>query len=300
MKRFLSLFLCLLVIWNTGVGAAFAEQVTYYHNDAAGTPLAISDSAGQRVWEADYKPFGEEFSTSGSAVNDRRFVGKEKDEETGLNYFGARYLAAGTGRFLAPDSVRGVNAGSGTINSLILQNPQRFNLYTYSLNNPYRYVDPDGRIPLDTIWDAGNILYDLYTGDRVALAADMVALAIPYAPAGATKLGRVVKGADDFVDLTEAKRQHILDGDEGGPGGGHRFGTGKSGKSEFPESWSDDRIIHEISDIATDHKQQWSKPDRRGYITTSKSVEGVDIKVVFDTKNSKIVTGYPTNGARNP
>ena len=137
-------------VWNTGVGAAFAEQVTYYHTDVAGTPLAISDAAGQRVWEADYKPFGEEFSASGSAVNDRRFVGKEKDEETGLNYFGARYLSAGTGRFLAADPVRAVDGYSGRINASLLVEPQRQNTYTYSLNNPYRYADPDGEfaVPL--------------------------------------------------------------------------------------------------------------------------------------------------------
>lgn len=59
------------------------------------------------------------------------------------------------------------------------------------------------------------------------------------------------KGGDNFVDLTTpARRRHILEGDA--TGGGHRPGTEKSGKSEFPAGRPDDSIIHDISDIATD------------------------------------------------
>jgi hypothetical protein len=102
-----------------------------------------------------------------------------------------------------------------------------------------------------------------------------------------------------FVDLTDAKaRKHILEGDENG--GGHRPGTGKSGKSEFPKGWSDEKILDAVSDVATDPNVAWSKPDKRGYITGTKTIDGVDVKVVFDTKNGRIVTGYPTNVPRNP
>jgi len=40
------------------------------------------------------------------------------------------------------------------------------------------------------------------------------------------------------------------------------------GKSEFPSTWSDERVLHEVSDIATDADQAWSPPDARGYIIT--------------------------------
>ncbi|NIR13143.1 MAG: EndoU domain-containing protein, partial [Desulfobacterales bacterium] len=93
-------------------------------------------------------------------------------------------------------------------------------------------------------------------------------------------------------------RTHILDGDGPGKGGGHRFGTGKPGKSEFPSDWSDEKIIHEVSDIATDPKLKWSKPDSRGYSSTTKTVDGVDVKVVVDKNSGRIVTGYPTNTPR--
>jgi hypothetical protein len=92
--------------------------------------------------------------------------------------------------------------------------------------------------------------------------------------------------------------KHILEGDA--TGGGHRFGTGIPGKSEFPSTWDDDKILREIADVLTDPVLNWSNPDRRGYITVSGVRDGVEIKVVYDTINRRIVTGYPTNTPRNP
>ncbi len=89
--------------------ARAADQVFFYHTDPVGTPMAISDAHGQVVWRGDYKPFGEENSVSGALANDRKFVGKEKDEETGLYYFGARYMDEKIGRFAAVDPVRAVD-----------------------------------------------------------------------------------------------------------------------------------------------------------------------------------------------
>jgi hypothetical protein len=114
--------------------------------------------------------------------------------------------------------------------------------------------------------------------------------------------GNAVLGGpgEEDLSLTDARaRQHILDGD--GPGsGGHGPGRGISGKSEFPSTWSDQRVLNEISDIVSDPNQVWSLPNARGYVTTTKNVGGVDVKVVFDTRNGRIVTGYPTNLPRNP
>jgi len=143
MKKVLPILLLLMICF---AGTAFAsEQVFFYHTDPAGTPLAMTNANGTVVWQADYKPFGEENSTSGPAANDRRFVGKEKDEETGLSYFGARYEDAKIGRFIAPDPVRAVDPHSSKTNEQLLLNPQRLNNYAYALNNPYAFVDQDGK-----------------------------------------------------------------------------------------------------------------------------------------------------------
>ena len=136
----------LLLISLLTVGAAHsAEQVIFYHTDPVGTPLAMTDASGNVVWQADYRPFGEEQSVTGSSANDRRFVGKEKDEETGLSYFGARYEDAKTGRFASVDPVGAVDDKSGKVNEKLLLEPQRLNVYAYGLNNPYRFVDEDGK-----------------------------------------------------------------------------------------------------------------------------------------------------------
>jgi RHS repeat-associated protein len=125
--------------------ARAADQVFFYHTDPVGTPMAISDANGQVVWRGDYKPFGEEASVSGALANDRKFVGKEKDEETGLYYFGARYMDAKTGRFAAVDPVRAVDFKNSESNEKNIINPQRLNFYAYSANNPFKFIDLDGR-----------------------------------------------------------------------------------------------------------------------------------------------------------
>jgi RHS repeat-associated protein len=146
MKRILGLFgFISIAIIFTAINVFAGEKVFFYHTDPAGTPLAMTDSNGTVVWRADYRPFGEEQSIMGSGDNDRRFVGKEKDTETGLQYFGARYMKDEIGRFITVDPVGPVDPRTSKTNYSMLTNPQRLNRYAYSLNNPYRYIDPDGR-----------------------------------------------------------------------------------------------------------------------------------------------------------
>ncbi len=64
------------------------------------------------------------------------FTGKERDAETGLDYFGARYFSGAQGRFTSPDPH---NEGAQLVD------PQSWNMYAYVGNNPLRYVDPDGQ-----------------------------------------------------------------------------------------------------------------------------------------------------------
>jgi filamentous hemagglutinin len=66
----------------------------------------------------------------------KRFTGKERDPETGLDYFGARYYGARIGRLTAVDPVYTWREN--------LEDPQRWNRYAYARDNPLRYTDPDG------------------------------------------------------------------------------------------------------------------------------------------------------------
>lgn len=104
---------------------------------------------------------------------------------------------------------------------------------------------------------------------------------------------------DANVDLTTPPaRDHILDGDGPGKGGGHRPGTGKPGKSEFPTGWTDAKIIHEISDVATDPRSTRT-PGVGGRTVVEGTRDGVDIRVIIDA-DGKIITGFPINRPRNP
>lgn len=65
----------------------------------------------------------------------RHSTGKERDAETGLDYFGARYYSGAQGRFTSPDPIMA---------SARTSIPQSFNRYSYALNNPLKFVDPTG------------------------------------------------------------------------------------------------------------------------------------------------------------
>lgn len=151
MRRLSGLLICTIVIFcMLRVGAFAGEKIFFYHTDPAGTPLSMTDDKGNVVWRADYRPFGEENSINPQTKeNDMRFVGKEKDKETGLQYFGARYMKNEIGRFLTVDPVGPVDPRTSKTNYKMLENPQRLNRYAYGINNPYRYIDPDGRYERD-------------------------------------------------------------------------------------------------------------------------------------------------------
>jgi RHS repeat-associated protein len=112
--------------------------VEYYHTDALGSVRAVTKVVNgqvQVVSRHDYKPFGEEVSPQTPPVDKRLFTGKERDQETGWDYFEARYLATGLARFSTVDPL----GASGRTSD-----PQSWNRYTYGRSNPLRFVDPSG------------------------------------------------------------------------------------------------------------------------------------------------------------
>jgi RHS repeat-associated protein len=82
-----------------------------------------------------------------------QFTGKERDAETGLDYFGARYYSGAQGRFMSPDEFNGGPDDALTGKDIIppgplpyadVLDPQTINKYCYVRNNPLKYIDPDG------------------------------------------------------------------------------------------------------------------------------------------------------------
>jgi RHS repeat-associated protein len=114
---------------------AVADTVTYFHNDISGSPLAATDAAGNLLWKENYKPYGDKLNRSApSSSNKIGYHGKAHDDATGLSYMGARYYDPVLGRFMGIDPV-----------DFQTDNLHSFNRYAYTNNNPYKYVDPDGR-----------------------------------------------------------------------------------------------------------------------------------------------------------
>jgi RHS repeat-associated protein len=74
-----------------------------------------------------------------------RYTGKERDSESGLDYFGARYYGSTMGRFMSPDW----SAKYEPVPYAKLDNPQSLNLYSYVYNNPLSRADRDGH----GVWD---------------------------------------------------------------------------------------------------------------------------------------------------
>ncbi|MCK4543255.1 MAG: hypothetical protein KAU17_13560, partial [Spirochaetales bacterium] len=101
----------------------------------------------------EYTPYGESWIDEGSNkhIISHRFTSQELDEETGLYYFGARYLDPKTSRWMSVDPALGryVPQPGGDPSKLPgmggVFNPVNLNLYHYAGNNPIKYVDPDGK-----------------------------------------------------------------------------------------------------------------------------------------------------------
>ena len=109
---------------------------TYFtFSDWLGTERARSTSTGVAYETCTSLPFGGERDVLFSSGNTYKFTAKERDSESGLDDFGARYFSSQYGRFMSPDPD---SAGADD------KNPQTWNGYSYVINNPVRYIDPQG------------------------------------------------------------------------------------------------------------------------------------------------------------
>ncbi len=133
---------------------------SFYSSDHLGSADVVTDALGNIKEESDYYPFGGERTVTDLGINnDRKFTGKERDPETGCDFFGARYYCNPIGRFLTPDWA----AEPETVPYANFGNPQSLNLYSYVNNNPTSSTDLDGHCDLDGehhgwLWCAGHAL----------------------------------------------------------------------------------------------------------------------------------------------
>ncbi len=137
--------------------SAVPTGTSYIHTDLLGSVRMVTGEKPANgtapVLECyDYLPFGRLLNSGDNGRNTgcypanpdtqltsrlaQKFTGKERDNETALNYFGARYMAPAQGRFISVDP---------SLASIDPANPQSWNRYGYTYNNPLKYVDPNGK-----------------------------------------------------------------------------------------------------------------------------------------------------------
>lgn len=116
-------------------------EVRYYHQDHLGSSSVMTDANGRLVGETAFYPFGHprnEHEPRG-IKEAYGFTQKERDGESGLNYFEARHQSSTLARFTSWDPA------AGSFSQERLSKPSKHNPYQYCANNPVVMIDPDGR-----------------------------------------------------------------------------------------------------------------------------------------------------------
>jgi len=163
---------------NGQLTARLDGELEFYHLDSLDSTRTITDESAEILERQKSLPFG------GILTGEEKygFTGKELDE-SGLQYFGARYYDSGTGRFVSVDLVR-----------------DGINWYEYARSNPMKYVDPDGNA-VNLLWDIPDIALASWSIDEwrrnpnfwtgLEASVDIAGAALPIFPAvaGWARLG---------------------------------------------------------------------------------------------------------------
>jgi RHS repeat-associated protein len=122
--------------------ATYGGSMKFSHSDWLGTERVRTTNTGAVCESTAGLPFGDGQTTTGGCYHTSplHFTGKERDSESGLDNFGARYNSSSMGRFMTPDW----SAKPQGVPYAVLDDPQSLNLYAYVRNNPLNRTDPSG------------------------------------------------------------------------------------------------------------------------------------------------------------
>jgi RHS repeat-associated protein len=190
-----------------------SNNVDYYFSDQLGTSRVVANASGAIQDDSDFYPYGGERPITGpSTGNHYKFSGKERDAESMLDNYGARYFSSQYGRFMSPDW----SASPSPVPYADFGDPQSLNLYSYVKNNPETLTDPDGHACSSWLGDEKSayceraaqygFLSDLVTGQTTffsAAQATSTALADVKAKIGGIPVGGIFVSAEtaDFLDF---------------------------------------------------------------------------------------------------
>lgn len=197
-----------------GLSVAQAQTVIYYHTDALGSPVAITNVAGVVIERTEYEPYGQVLNEP--VADGPGYTGHVSDAQTGLSYMQQRYYDPQIGRFLSMDPVT-ADAGTGA----------NFNRYWYANNNPYRFTDPDGRESASfytnpqyhmqvSSYEGTGLIADFIpvVGDIKGVVeaiqnpsfTNIAAAGVGLVPVVGDVGGKLIKNADNIGDLAKAGR----------------------------------------------------------------------------------------------
>ena len=172
--------------------------VVYTHTDALGSPVARSSSTGTLLSNTWYEPYGK--TAQGTNPQTIGFTAHVNDADTGLIYMQQRYYEPVSGRFLSTDQV-GTNPNTGG----------SFNRYAYASNNPYKFVDLDGRVG-ELFWSASDKVTYTVRYTMAGVASPVGAAAIN------AQIAKDFSGSVSLNGKTIAVTAQAINVDKAGPG----------------------------------------------------------------------------------
>lgn len=230
-------------VWLAGrLSATWDGKAIHFElADPLGTKRLQANALGQidNSWTS--LPFGNDLNNpptySTPDATEHHFTGKERDSESGNDYFGKRYYASSMGRWMSPDRIN--------VTEDRMMNPANtLNKYAYGANNPLKYVDPDGQ-DITIYYEAGNpfpghtmlLAYNQQTGDSAtrsfgpdhssaSVAQTAVGLPVP----GTDRFGLDdIKSPDDLrknfasitIQTTPEEAQEVIDAIRANPDGNY-------------------------------------------------------------------------------
>ena len=249
--------------------SADAHREYFYHGDHLQSATLITDYEGSVYERINYTPYGElwleKSDNNGENYLPYRFTGKELDSETGLYYYGARYLDPRYSRWISTDPALGEYipaAGKGTADeagklsgSGGAFNSVNLNLYHYAGNNPVKYIDPDGR----------KIVFSLNNKKKENQAAKNALIKIKQTPELAEMIDELERSPHVIkIEVVSGKTKNKTDvnekGKEGGSGSTITWNY-ESRNGGIDDSGNRDRdpvagLVHEFG-----HAESFSKGD---------------------------------------